>query len=224
MIFSYASKKLKKQLTDDKQMKKSFGNRISKKLRLRLGVLAQAATLADVPREPPDRCHQLAADRDEHFAVDLSRNKRLEFKPDHDPTPRKSDGGIDPEGVTDIKLLGVVDYHWALMYGEQYMTISRTQIDGWQPNWATHPGEHLEEHLEVRSWSQADFARLSGLSTKLVSEIINRKNPVSPETAIKLERVLGMKASIWTGLQAAWDLHIIRKGEEEICANDLQWM
>jgi hypothetical protein len=22
--------------------------------------------------------------------------------------------------------------------------------DGWTPNWATHPGEHLEEYLDVR--------------------------------------------------------------------------
>ncbi|MEO0809480.1 MAG: helix-turn-helix transcriptional regulator, partial [Pseudomonadota bacterium] len=50
----------------------------------------------------------------------------------------------------------------------------------WNPNWALHPGEHLEEHLEERNWSQAEFARFSGLSRKLVSEIINGKNPVTP--------------------------------------------
>jgi hypothetical protein len=36
--------------------------------------------------------------------------------------------------------------------------------DEWSPNWTTHPGEHLAEHLEVHGWSQAQFARLAGLS------------------------------------------------------------
>jgi HTH-type transcriptional regulator/antitoxin HigA len=78
--------------------------------------------------------------------------------------------------------------------------------DEWSPNWTTHPGEHLAEHLEVHGWSQAQFARLAGLSPKLVSTIVSGVNPVTAETAIKLERVLGVKADIWTGLQARWDL------------------
>ena len=82
--------------------------------------------------------------------------------------------------------------------------------DNWRPNWATHPGEHLAEHLEVRGCSQAEFARLAGLSPKLVSTIISGANPVTADTAIKLERVLGVKAYIWTGIQARWDLFQVR--------------
>lgn len=94
----------------------------------------------------------------------------------------------------------------------------------WNPNWALHPGEHLEEHLEERNWSQAEFARFSGLSRKLVSEIINGKNPVTPETALRLERVLGLKAYIWTGLQANWDLHQALRDPKQISDNDREWM
>jgi HTH-type transcriptional regulator/antitoxin HigA len=76
----------------------------------------------------------------------------------------------------------------------------------WAPNWATHPGEHLLEHIEARGWSQAEFAQQAGLPPKLVSGIIGGINPLTAETAIKLERVLGVKACRWTGLQANWDL------------------
>jgi HTH-type transcriptional regulator / antitoxin HigA len=76
----------------------------------------------------------------------------------------------------------------------------------WKPNWAVHPGALLEEHLEARGLSQAEFARLAGLTPKLVSTIIKGANPVTAETAIRLERVLGLKAYIWTGAQANWDL------------------
>ncbi|MFS2175626.1 HigA family addiction module antitoxin [Rhizobium pisi] len=81
----------------------------------------------------------------------------------------------------------------------------------WAPDWAIHPGEHLAEHIEAREWSQAEFARLADLSPKLVSTIINGTNPVTAETALKLERVLGLKAYIWTGLQSDWDLYQARQ-------------
>lgn len=86
--------------------------------------------------------------------------------------------------------------------------------EAWSPDWAVHPGEHLAEHIESRGWSQAEFARLADLSPKLVSTIIGGTNPVTAETALKLERVLGMKASIWTGLQADWDLHQARQAKK----------
>lgn len=87
--------------------------------------------------------------------------------------------------------------------------------DDWSPDWATHPGEHLAEGIEARGWSQAEFARLAGLTTKHVSTIVRGKAPVTAETAVRLERVLGMKAYIWTGLQARWNLHLARLALDE---------
>lgn len=95
---------------------------------------------------------------------------------------------------------------------------------GWSPNWATHPGEHLAEQIEARGWSQAGFARLAGLTPKLVSTIISGRNPVKPETAIKLERVLGLKAEIWTRLQANWDLFEARTRERAADAEVKAWV
>lgn len=80
----------------------------------------------------------------------------------------------------------------------------------WTPDWATHPGEHLAETIEANGWSQAEFARLSGLTPKLVSTIIAGRNPVTPDTAVKLERVLDVKAEVWLNLQANWDLFQLR--------------
>ncbi len=78
---------------------------------MRLAVLESAETLSQVPRTRPDRMHQLKGDRDEQYAVYLAHPKRLVFEPNHDPLPRKSDGGVDLERVTAIKVVEVVDYH-----------------------------------------------------------------------------------------------------------------
>ena len=77
----------------------------------RLAVLKAARTLALVPTTPPDRRHQLHGDRDEQFAVNLVHPHRLIFKPNHEPLPRKDDGGIDTGQVTAITIIEVVDYH-----------------------------------------------------------------------------------------------------------------
>ena len=59
----------------------------------------------------PFRRHQLAADRDEQFAVNLDGKMRLVFDIANDPVPRRADGGIDLGLVTAIRILEVVDYH-----------------------------------------------------------------------------------------------------------------
>lgn len=78
---------------------------------MRLAVLRAARSLALVPTTPPDRRHQLGGDRHEQFAVDLVHPYRLVFVPDHQPMPRRDDGGIDMERVTAVTIVDVIDYH-----------------------------------------------------------------------------------------------------------------
>lgn len=77
----------------------------------------------------------------------------------------------------------------------------------YNPDYAIHPGEILEETLDARGIKKTEFAGRCGLSIKTVSQIINGKAPVSPETAIQFERVLGVSANIWNNLDAAYRLH-----------------
>jgi len=94
----------------------------------------------------------------------------------------------------------------------------------WTPNWATHPGEHLGEYIEANGWSQADFARLAGLTPKLVSTIITGRNPVTPDTALRLERVLGLGAQVWLSLQGNWDLFQARAAEKAKADGNKAWL
>ncbi len=82
-----------------------------------------------------------------------------------------------------------------------------------QPDWAVHPGEMLEEYLETIGLSQAEFARRADLTPKLVNTIIKGHNPVEADTAVALERVTGTKAYIWTGVQKEWELFRSRVAE-----------
>ena len=77
----------------------------------RLIVLRRRATLSRVPTTPPERRHQLAGNRDEQYAVNIDRQYRLVFVPDHDPIPRRPDGGVDTDRVTAVVITEVIDYH-----------------------------------------------------------------------------------------------------------------
>jgi addiction module HigA family antidote len=76
----------------------------------------------------------------------------------------------------------------------------------------------LEEFLKPLGISQSAFAVRLGVSFPRLNEIVRGKRAVTPDTALRLARVLGMSASFWLGLQMDWDLwHAMRDaGAEEI--------
>ena len=78
----------------------------------------------------------------------------------------------------------------------------------------THPGEMLlEEFLKPLGISQSDFAIRLGVSFPRLNEIVNMKRGVTPDTALRLARVLGMSAEFWLGLQLDWDLWNAMQGK-----------
>ena len=94
----------------------------------------------------------------------------------------------------------------------------------YQPDYAVPPGWVLEEHLQSQCLSPAEFARRCGRSAKLISEIIAGKAPVEPRTALQFEKVLGLDASIWLGMDARYQLHKARKIEAQETRKDAAWL
>ena len=110
MEIQFYTKKLKKIFNSEYELARTYG-KLSPKIMLRMNVLRNAPNLASVPITPPDRCHELIADRAGQFAVDLIHPHRLVFRPSECPPPRKKDGGIDKENVVSIMIIEVVNYH-----------------------------------------------------------------------------------------------------------------
>ena len=72
----------------------------------------------------------------------------------------------------------------------------------------THPGEMLlEEFLKPMDLSQTELAEKMGVSYPRVNELIHGKRGVTPDTALRLEKLFGMEAQFWLNLQLAWDLY-----------------
>jgi len=110
MDISFSSKKLGRQLASEKEMSRAFGH-VMPALRRRLDVLRHVNCLAEVPHSKPDGRHELFHERQGHFAVWLTANYRLIFKPSHDRIPRRDDGGIDLGAITAVEIVDIEDYH-----------------------------------------------------------------------------------------------------------------
>ena len=98
MRISYSSKQLRKECTDEREMKRRRGP-LAAKLRLRINALEAAASMAELQSmDPLGRWHQLTADRAGQWASKLSANWRLVVE--------ESDGD-----EVSVLVIEIEDYH-----------------------------------------------------------------------------------------------------------------
>ena len=84
-----------------------------------------------------------------------------------------------------------------------------------QTNYAVAPGEYLEEWIEDQNLSQQRVAELLGSSRKQVNEIVNGRAPITSDTALRLERVVGIPADSWLRYEAAYRGDLSRIADQE---------
>ena len=68
------------------------------------------------------------------------------------------------------------------------------------------PGEFLQEELEARGWTHDDLADILGRPRTLVTQIVNAKRRITPETAKGFADAFGTSAELWMNLEAAYQL------------------
>lgn len=110
MDISFSDRRLAQLINQQKQLQKKHGAIRARRIAQRLGELRAAETLADM-RQLPGRCHELKGDRAGQLALDLDHPYRLIFEADHNPIPRKEDGGLDWTAITAVRIIAVEDYH-----------------------------------------------------------------------------------------------------------------
>ena len=70
-----------------------------------------------------------------------------------------------------------------------------------------HPGEHVREDcLKPLGLSITKAADVLGVSRLTLSNLVNGKNGVSPEMAIRLSKAFGGSPEVWLGMQMQYDL------------------
>lgn len=92
------------------------------------------------------------------------------------------------------------------------------------PDYAVPPGETLRDTIEAMGMSQADLSRRTGLSAKHINQIVQGTAPISPDTALALERVIGVPARFWNALEANYQARVIKLRERVVSDEDAIWL
>jgi HTH-type transcriptional regulator / antitoxin HigA len=94
----------------------------------------------------------------------------------------------------------------------------------YKPDSVTPPGETLLELLEERSMSQTELAERMGRPKKTISEIINAKAAITPDTALQIENVFGVPAHFWMRREQDYQESLARHREHERLAQQMEWL
>jgi addiction module HigA family antidote len=92
------------------------------------------------------------------------------------------------------------------------------------PDWISVPGDTILDLIEEKGWSQAEFAKRIAYTTKHVSQLINGKAPITEDTALKLEHVLGSTARFWLNREVQYREVLARTAALVKLEDDVDWL
>lgn len=74
-----------------------------------------------------------------------------------------------------------------------------------------HPGDLIRDSLEDLGLSVAEAATGLGISRQQLYNVINGRNSITPEMAVRLEKAFGGSADLWLQMQVNYDLAQVRQ-------------
>lgn len=100
----------------------------------------------------------------------------------------------------------------------------KTAQNQYDPDLVSTPGETLRETLDALGLSQAELADRMGRPKKTINEIIKGKAALTPDTALQLERVLGIPAGFWSNRDHHYREFLAKMGERERLQRKTGWL
>lgn len=94
----------------------------------------------------------------------------------------------------------------------------------YMPDYVSPPGETLLETIEALGMTQVELAERTGRPNKTISEIIKGKAAITPDTALQLEKVLGVPASFWTNRETQYRESLARQQEDARLQEQIEWL
>lgn len=107
---------------------------------------------------------------------------------------------------------------------KKYIEDKKTHgLYGWES--FSHPGETLKDEIEFLGLTQAEAAARTGCTIQTISRIVNEKESISPNMALRLERVFGGRpnAEFWLNMQSAYDHKIAMAKEAEKAEREINF-
>ena len=83
------------------------------------------------------------------------------------------------------------------------------------PTVAIPPGGTIRENMEFLGMNQKELAARLDITPKHLSNILNGNAPITYDTALKLESVIGPGAQFWMNLETNYQLNKTRLEEQK---------
>ena len=74
-----------------------------------------------------------------------------------------------------------------------------------------HPGRILKREIEARKLTANKLALSLRVPSGRITQILNEKRGISPETALRLSRYFGNSARFWMNLQTIYELALAER-------------
>jgi addiction module HigA family antidote len=84
-----------------------------------------------------------------------------------------------------------------------------------KPRIAFHPWEYLADALEIKGWSQTQFAAIINISKYEINDLVKWRRNITPRIAGRIGEALDTPSSVWLNLQNIYDLYKIDLNKEE---------
>ncbi len=97
-------------------------------------------------------------------------------------------------------------------------------INEYQPDFVTPPGETLQDLLDTIGMTKSELADRIGKTPKHVGDIIKHGAPITPTTAMVLEKVLGTPASFWNNRERRYRESLAWKDERKRLQKEIGWL
>jgi HTH-type transcriptional regulator / antitoxin HigA len=94
----------------------------------------------------------------------------------------------------------------------------------YDPDYDVLPGETLRETLDALEMTQVQLATRTGLSLKHINQIIQGVAPLTPDTALLLEKATGVEARMWNALEANYRERVLRAESREVLLQEVDWL
>jgi HTH-type transcriptional regulator/antitoxin HigA len=102
--------------------------------------------------------------------------------------------------------------------------LTAKKLYGFEPDYAVSPGGTLKEVMESLNMAQKELAIRTGLTVQSLNRIFKGEQPISYETANKLELATGVPARMWNNLEAHYREQLAKAKERKQLETDLDWL
>ena len=93
-----------------------------------------------------------------------------------------------------------------------------------KPDYAVPPGRTLSSTLQALGIDQKEFARRTGYTEKHISQVMQGKASITPEAALRFEKVTGVPARLWNNLETQYREQLALLKSHEKSSEHLDWL